>query len=152
MVVFSGVRELCLSNYVLSQPVSSLMQTRWTAYWRREVASFNKKIFAKWIFIIVEWLRERFSADNMIVLFYEAVRSRMTSDVVKKLADRNIAVVALPVHSSDCLQPLDISVFSLFKIYVARSYSAELAGMNHKTAGWIQIDWTRGWGWNRGVS
>lgn len=124
--VFRGVCKPSLSNGVSSQPVELLILVGWTLYWCYEVSSVEKTIFNNWITTFVLRVQERAFSEKMTVLFYDAAQLQMESAVFKKLADRNIAVVEFPAHTSHRLQDLDVIVFSLLKLYVARSYSAKL--------------------------
>lgn len=40
----------------------------------------------------------------------------MTCGTIKQLSEENTVLVALPAHTSDGLQPLDVSVFSILRL------------------------------------
>ena len=55
------------------------------------------------------------------ILLYDGHSTHVTFDVIEAARQENIHLFVLPPHSSHCLQPLDVSVFSPFK----RSLSSE---------------------------
>lgn len=117
-VVFKGVREPTLSDHVSSEKVSRLMPTGWVCYWRRDVASFDQRIFRDWVDKFIVQVRIGKPSSAWLILFYDACRAHLTSGAISKMRDEKIAVCALPAHTSDNLQPLDVSVFGPFSNFV----------------------------------
>lgn len=58
-------------------------------------------------------MRENVWQNQWVVLFYDGFGAHLVSDVMKFLAEQKIAVMALPAHSSDKIQPLEIYFFIL---------------------------------------
>ena len=49
------------------------------------------------------------------LLLYDGHSTHVTFDIIDSARKENIHLFVLPPHSSHCLQPLDVSVFSPFK-------------------------------------
>lgn len=116
--VFKGVREPTLSDYVSRIRVSELMPSGWVCFWRKEVASVDGNIFHKWVQKFVPIARRGREPNVWMLLFYDACRSHMTTKSIQALRDARIAVIALPAHTSDNLQPCDVSIFGPMRHYV----------------------------------
>lgn len=116
-VVFRGEREPHLSSATQSKRVSDICPPPWCVYWRKDIASMDTQIFRKWVKEFVPKARAKVNQEEWIVLFYDGFRAHMASDVIDVLAKRKIAVMALPSHTSDRLQPLDLTIFGPMKHY-----------------------------------
>lgn len=114
-VVFRGEREPLLTSPTISRKASEVVKDPWLLFWRKDVASVDTGIFRRWIDNFIPLARAHVHSSEWIILYYDALRSHMSAGVVHKLAESKIAVMALPAHTSDRLQPLDVSVFSAFK-------------------------------------
>lgn len=114
-VVFRGERQPHLNSGTDSGRVTDVVQKPWRAYWRKGIASVDTRIFEQWIEAFKPVARQHVSNETWLVLFYDAFRAHMTARVIGILANSRIAVMVLPAHTSDRLQPLDVSVFGPFK-------------------------------------
>lgn len=56
----------------------------------------------------------------------------MTSELIKKLYEGKVVVMELPAHTSDRVQPLHVSVFSLFKHFVIMAYAKRATDLSCK--------------------
>lgn len=119
--VFKGVREPTLTEFLTPTKVSKLMPPGWNCFWRRDVASVDSNIFKKWAHKFVADVRARNDNERWMILFYDACRSHMTTAAIDVFRAANIAVMALPAHTSDRLQPLDVSVFGPLRHFVNTS-------------------------------
>jgi len=113
--VFKGVREPLITVNLTPRPVSSLLPEGWKAFWRKDLGSVDQAVFRKWVKIFVPLVRKKYNEDTWLIMFYDAARSHMTSDVIGLFLENKIAVMALPSHTSDRTQPLDLSVFGPLK-------------------------------------
>ena len=58
------------------------------------------------------------SVENKILLIMDNAECHMNIDVVEYAVSHGIVIVTLPPHTTDKLQPLDVSVFGPFKTYL----------------------------------
>lgn len=117
-VVVQGKREPTLSDFGSVKKVTDVVYKSWKVYWRSENASVETVIFPKWVHDFIPRARERIADGEWIVLFYNVLRAHMTCEVINLFNNNMIAVMELPAHTSDHLQPLDVSVFGPLKHYV----------------------------------
>lgn len=134
-IVFKGVREPTLSSGAMSARVTQLVKEPWSVYWRRDTASVDSYIFGRWIDRFIAAVRTDVDSNDWAVLFYDALRAHMTSTVVEKLYKEKVAVVALPAHTSDRMQPLDVSVFGPMKQYTVKHLSQRSLEMERQIPG-----------------
>lgn len=120
-VVFKGGREPSLSNGIVPRQVSNDVPESWRAFWRKEVALFDFYLFVQWACALIPLARAQVNAGEWIVLLYDALRVHVTCEVINALHMNCIAVVAMPAHTSDRMQPLDVSVFGPFKSFANRT-------------------------------
>lgn len=109
--VFLGIREPSISNRVSHTKVSKLIPEERVAFRRRDVASVDTFISNKLVTTFTGVVQKRRNPQKWIIYFYDALRSHMSYYAIETIHAGNIAVLALPVHTSDRLQPLDLSIF-----------------------------------------
>jgi len=115
--IFRGLREPFLSTGCYSRKVSELMPQGWKAFWRKDVASVDSAIFYSWSTEFIKEVRSKYGEQDWLILFWDGYRAHMTYRVINMFRANKVAVIALPAHSSDRTQPLDVSVFGPFKHY-----------------------------------
>lgn len=114
-VVFKGAREPFLSDHVSRTRVSQIVPPTWACFWRKELGSVATRVFNLWVKRFVSVVRSNETPKEWKLLFNDGLRSHMTAYAIKILKEAKIAVVALPAHTSDRLQPLDVIVFGPMK-------------------------------------
>ena len=92
----------------------------------------NAKIFQRWISDIyiphLRGKRSRTGYDGPSVLIMDGCSSHDVDLIREKLEDENAFVFALPAHSSDQLQFLDVGIFATLKLrYAQQSTDANLS-------------------------
>lgn len=95
--------------------VSDVVPNEWNVYCGKEVATVDSVIFKRWVNDFILLSRTNVGKEQLIILFYDALRAHMYHNVIKKFYAHKIAVFAMPAHKSDCLKNLDVSVFGAFK-------------------------------------
>lgn len=119
ITVFKGVCEPFLFTSAGScRKVTELLPGHWTPFWRRDVESVDGRIFFQWIDIFLDRFKRNSNPNRWTVLFYDALRAHMTSEVIEKLYEGRVAVIALLAHTSGRVQPLDVSVLGPFKHFL----------------------------------
>lgn len=115
--VFRGVKESLFNYNGLASNVSQLLQKLWICYWWRDVGSIDAIISQKWVRDFLSTLRgnPEFNSSKGLLMFYDGARANMRSEVLQLCLDTKVVVMALPVHTSNRAQPLDISVFGPLK-------------------------------------
>lgn len=116
--VFQGNREPYFFNDIASYQISELLKSSWELFWRNGTASFNGFIFLKLVRNFISLARAHVDEGEWIEFFYDALRAHMSTAAINILYEVLIAVIALPAHSSDKLQALDVSVFGPHKKHV----------------------------------
>lgn len=58
------------------------------------------------------------SVDNKILLIMDNAECHMSIHAIQYAIDNGIGIVTLPPHTTNKLQPLDVSVFGLFKSHL----------------------------------
>ncbi|KAJ8951914.1 hypothetical protein NQ314_007633 [Rhamnusium bicolor] len=57
------------------------------------------------------------SKENPSVLIYDNHETHISIDIVNTARDNGVSILTLPPHSSNKMQPLDLSVYAPFKAY-----------------------------------
>ena len=78
--------------------------------------------FSNWITHFVNCLstRKGISCERRHLLIVDGHNSHITLEVVMKAMDVGLDLLTLPSHTTHCLQPLDVNIFSPFKKYFRR--------------------------------
>lgn len=63
------------------------------------------------------------SNDNYLLLLIYSYASHTRYNTLKFLQENRIIVIGMPAHTSHILQPLDFSVFSIFKSFISKEFS-----------------------------
>lgn len=142
---FRGVQEPSLSAGPVKTKVSDLVGPERKAFWRPKKANVNTKIFFEWVDVFISAARANIKEDEWIVLLYDALRLHMTGSVIERLVKRKIAVIALPAHTSDRVQPLDVSVFGQMKQYTNKSLSKMALDAQKKISGQYKLNGLNIW-------
>lgn len=113
-------------------------------------------LFEMWIRKFIAHINSVRVGDKWYVLFYDAHRAHMTSAVIENLYRNKIAVMALPAHTSDRIQPLDVCVFRPFKHFVNEAFTKKAAELRRLIHGEIRLSGDHVWdgiyeGYTRGV-
>lgn len=80
----------------------------------------NEKIFLEYLDHFIQ--HSRASTENRVLLILDNHESHMSVDVINKARNSGIILLTLPPHTSNRMQPLDLTVFGPLKTY----YSHEM--------------------------
>lgn len=78
-----------------------------------------------WVSLFISKIRGKYSSDHWLAILYDSARSNMDPDGLEAVLNCSIAVVFLHVHTSDTMQPLDVSLFGPLKNYTNIFYQRE---------------------------
>lgn len=93
---------------------------------RKGIDCVDTVIFQRWTDHFVVAARGHVSTGKWALSIYDALPANMSSYVINKIAENHIATMALLVHTSYRLQPLEISVLGSFKHYKNKSVAQRL--------------------------
>lgn len=79
--------------------------------------SMNQKCFLKWLRDSIPKTCAHVNEGKWVLLSFDGCRAYMTYYAVEMLQNKKRFVIALPAHTEDQPQPLDISVFGSMKTY-----------------------------------
>jgi len=63
-------------------------------------------------------------ASHPALVIYDTFRGQCTERILRLLEDNNVYVVIVPANSTDCLQPLDLSVNKATKDFLRREFNS----------------------------
>lgn len=121
-----------LSKGAICAKVKDEISPLWKVYYRKSKKYFETFLFTKWARNFISVARFHVADNKRTVLFYDYSRSYMTSIAVKEFCRNRIAVIASPAHTSDRLQPLDVSVFGTLYSYVNPALKNKTAIQNRR--------------------
>lgn len=124
-VVLRGEREQRLSNAVQFVLVSRVVRPGWVVFWHKNIASVDTFVFSKWVKTFIAELRRGVDSSVWFDLFFDSMRSNMSSSVTSGLKKNRILVMELPAHTSDRLQFLDVSAYGPFSAFSNPLVAAE---------------------------
>ena len=80
----------------------------------------SSEIFDEYCDYLIEWIKNyrvslSFKPYEPFLLFSDSHSSRKDSELLEKLKLNNITMVTFPSHTTHILQPLDVSVYGVFK-------------------------------------
>ena len=114
-------------------PVFIIPRKKWNPAFMRNTTFGSKGIFTPtgWmngeVFVqTLEHVKERTgcSVDNKICLIIDNAKCHLNIHVVEYAENNGIKIVTLPPHTTDKLQPLDVSVFAPFKACLKREQTS----------------------------
>lgn len=71
----------------------------------------TREVFNNWLKIFIERITQR-----PILLIFDGHTSHLGLETIKLARDNNISLIKLPSHTTDLLQPLDVSCFRSLKL------------------------------------
>lgn len=112
------MREPFLSYKASSKKVLKVVRRRRTPFGQKDVVCVDTVIFQRWveIFILNGW--SALEEKKWIVLYYDGLRAQMYSAVIEDLLKHKSFAIVLPDHTSNRLQPLEVSLFGPLKHHV----------------------------------
>lgn len=120
----SGVRSRTImrdDGKVESQLITECLPHGAVVAYNSSVAGVNGDIFKQWGERFVECCRQWNSGGKPFLLLYDGYRSHLSHRVLSLFEKNNIIAYALPSHTSGRTQPLDISTFGPFKLFLNRT-------------------------------
>lgn len=108
--VFCSVRKPRLSKGHISRELSNIVLPNWAKYWRKDVRSVKTRVFRRWSVLFVHRTRALVDSGSWIVLIYNGFTCAYHVQYHSTFYQNKTAVVPLPAHTSDRLQPLDVIV------------------------------------------
>lgn len=114
-VVLKEQREYRPNLHGVPSRVGKIVGEDYMFFYLKDLGSIDTKCFLKYETKICKRIRTGKDPMEWFVLFYEALRSKMTNEVIKLFKSNSISVVAVSSHNNFKLQPLELSGFNAFK-------------------------------------
>ena len=106
MIIFKGTRKPSAET-IESLPQGSVIEMSKSGW-------IDKDIFLRWFKHFLRFAPER-GPNQKLVLIMDGLRSHESQELFQEALKNNVELISLPSHTSNCLQPLDLSVFGPFK-------------------------------------
>eukprot|EP00171_Calliarthron_tuberculosum_P008123 IDg8123t1 len=96
-------------TYVDHLPRTAMISTR------EERGDVDAANFLEWVWLFVAHVKDLVTDVRKLPSTYDGYRSHMSLEVLQYFEKHNVAVYALPAHTSGKTQPCDVVLFSAFK-------------------------------------
>ena len=106
MIIFKGTRKPS-SDLFSSLPEGSVVEVSKSGW-------IDKEIFLRWFKHFLRFAPKR-RPGQKLVLIMDGHRSHESQQLFQEALENHVELISLPSHTSNCLQPLDVSVFGPFK-------------------------------------
>ncbi|XP_059077115.1 MFS-type transporter clz9-like [Cryptomeria japonica] len=120
--LFKDKRQL--KNYIANCEPEACMAAQPHAW-------MTKELFLNWLYHFARSVLGGVSPTNRHLLIFDGHRSHVALTTIHEAKSLGIDLLTLPAHTSDKLQPLDVSVFSPFKTHFKTERSKWMAKHPH---------------------